>query len=192
MTSDDELHLALEEGERWLSRVCHDPTAPKTEDLKQRIRLALNERWLGETLADQPPAELADGVKSSLRAILESEFPSEPHRSVAMRSRSRIVRLYLWAGGMSAAAAAVVLFAVVGPFGLDAGLLDSSRAEAFERYRDDAITESLAALAEDVSEIEFALDGVPMGDALDNTFDDLLDSIDELMLERPVGEDDWT
>ncbi len=191
MTSDDELLLALEEGERWLSRVLRDPPAPKTEDIKQRIHLALNEQWLAETLDDQPPAELADGVKSSLRAILESELPSEPHRSVAARSRSRIVRFYRWAGGVSAAAAAVILFAIVGPFGLDPVPLDSSRAEAFEHYRDDGITESLAALAEDVSEIEFALGDIPISDGLDNTFDDLLDSIDELMLEGPVG-DDWT
>ena len=194
MTSNDELLLALEEGERWLSRVCHDPPAPKTEDLKQRIRLALNEQWLTEALDDQPPAELGHGVKSSLRAILESELPSEPHRSVAARSRSRIVRFYRWAGGVSAAAAAaaVILFAIVGPFGLDPGPLESSRAEAFEHYRDDAITESLAALAAEVSEVEFALGDVPISDELDNTFGDLLDSIDELMLEGSVGEDDWT
>ena len=147
VTSDDEMLLGVEQGERWLSRVCHDPPAPKTEELKQRIRLALNER-----------------------------------------SRLRTARLYRWVGGVGAAAAAAVLFAVVGPFGLDLEpLVDSSRAEAFEQYRDDPITESLAVLAEDVSEFELALGDGPIGDGFDHTFDDLLESIDELISEGPIG-----
>jgi hypothetical protein len=195
MTSDEQRMREIEQGERWFREVCAEPEPPDTNRIKRRVQLAVNEQWLGDQPNGQPPADLADRTKRRVWAAVAAERTARAGLRVPHGGTRLGRRFYQWAGGLGVAAAACLLAF----FGLREPLATTEEPtftllEAFEAFQEDELADSLAALEDDLTELELAVDTLSFISDDEEMFDDLLDTVDDLMREGETdqSETDWS
>ncbi|MFQ5414047.1 MAG: hypothetical protein ACE5E6_06270 [Phycisphaerae bacterium] len=72
MSPHDEHMHDIAAGESWLRAVAPDHGRPDVASVKRRVRVALQEAWLADTLRDHVPPELGDRVKRRVRSALNA------------------------------------------------------------------------------------------------------------------------
>ena len=134
----------IEHEEQWFSRNCERSVAVDTVEIKKRIRLEVNERWLARELRDDESCDLASRVRSHLRThvVPLSGDAASPDRW----PRGRVYRLYVSAVGALGVAAAVAWiwtgFLQSAPTSADK-TFETSYIDAFEQFSTDDFDESL-------------------------------------------------
>jgi hypothetical protein len=195
MTIDDERMAEIAEGEQWFREACMDLEAPDSVRIKQRVRIAINEHWLAPELGARPPADLADRTKRAVWAAAAAERTGAHAGPTAVahpRSRSRWIR---WAGGLGiAAAACLAAYLGVMESSLRTNGSTLSMLAAFDEFQPDELSESLDGLSDDLAELELAFDTVSGRDFQEESLDDLIDTLDDLISEDETGamDRDWS
>ncbi len=190
MTPDEQRMREIEQAEQWFRKVCRDPEPPDADRINRRVRIAINEEWLDRELGEQPSADLTDRAKRRVWAAVAAEKAAAQAPRDLGRRVTFTRRFYQWAGGLGVAAAACLL-AYVG-FRAPAVVVSEPSFEsliAFHEFHEDELGESLAALADDLTELELAFDALPSMSSDEEMLDDLFDTIEDLMRE---GELDWS
>ncbi len=186
MSADEQQLREIEAGEQWLRSVCIDPPAPDPEWLKQRVRVALEERWLGERPSERPPADLADRTKDRLRKAI-AEAQEGPAESPSVAGPRRVYRVVRWACGTGLAAAACLAMYV----GLQRPTVTFSPTESFLDYACADFDVSLATFDDELDDLEVALTEASTDAIDDELIDDLLDAVDQVDWDDSGG-DDWS
>ena len=194
MADHRDIQDAVDEGERWLRDRLEDPTCPNREALKLHAQVALDELWLRDELRGGERRAPAGRIKSVVRRALAQGARSAPWshpRDTAGNGRSRwSVRRWIGPAGLAAAAAVVVLMTLnERP---TAGRLDFPASDAFADYRIDELSLSLTVLSRDMDDLETYLGSGSWSDTMDDTMNELLDTIDTLMPARTTGTDGWS
>jgi hypothetical protein len=190
VTPDRHQQRRIEQQEQWLREVCADTEGPDVDRIKMLVHIEVNEQWLAQQLHERVPADLADRTRRRVRAILsEGGHPHEKHSGAAAVHPYRH-HLFRRLGGVAAAAAACLLV-LVSVYRVPPASAELSFVDAFERFTDDKLNQSLAVLAEDVDDLEEAFVTRAVEDLDDALYDDLMDAIDGIMWKNGAG-DDWS
>lgn len=161
MTDERTQRERIEQEEQWFSRNCERSVAVDTAEIKKRIRVEINERWLARELGDDASSDLALRVRSHLRThvVPLSGDAALPDRS----SGGRVYRLCVFAAGALGAAAAVAWiwtgFLQSAPPSVDKAV-ETSYADAFEQFSTDDFDESLSDLGTELE--RFAAKGMSL------------------------------
>lgn len=192
MTQSDRMHQDIGRGEEWLARVSPPVPAPDTNALKVRVRIALDEHWLAGQADPVAPADLDERIRvrlsdeASCTDVVRGGFVEA---GSAPRGRSP-ARLFRWAGGALALAAALVLsFRLMPePGGAAASL---SACDAFLVYdSQDLLLDEFALVDETLLELEYSEDLLFSFSYVDGELDDLREDIDNL-LSSDLDDTDW-
>lgn len=143
----------IERGEQWFSRRLERSVAVDTTEIKKRIRIEINERWLAQELGDDESSDLASRVRSHLKAhvVPLGHGAAMPERS----PRGRVYRLYLSAAGVVGVAAAIGWIWMGNPHFVPTSAVETaetSYADAFEQFSNDDFDESLSDLGTELDQ----------------------------------------
>ncbi len=194
MTDREKQRREIERDEQWLTErlggrsdeALAGFSLPRSEAIKKRVRLEIQEGWLEQNLEDDVPRDLAERLKAKTLAALRERSESSPakERSKAARGRWRLM-----VGWGLAAAACLGIYVGVRPVGHDGlgGSVTVLPGDPFGEYQEDELLVSLTRLGDDFDDLEYSLSEQGGFDAADFLLDDLLFEMD-----RVATDDDWS
>ena len=118
MMHHDDMHQEIGRNEAWLAARLVD-AAPDAEAIRTRIRVELNEQWLAERMTTPTSAELAQRLRSGIRAELARLYAAEVSGATAVARVRTVDSPRQFRGlrpALAAAAALVFLIAWSAPF----------------------------------------------------------------------------
>jgi len=184
MTDWDKQLREIHRDEQWLrdrlSGTSGDPATPDTEAIKDRVRLAVQERWLAENLNDDVPKDLAKRLKATTVAALGERSQLDPTTGSrqAVRGHWRIM-----AGWGLAAAACLMVYVGIRQVNQHdrGGSVAVAPGDPFSDYQEDDLLVSLTQLSDDFDDLEYSLSDQVGFDTSDFMLDDLLFQMDGVL-----------
>lgn len=108
MSDSQSKQEAIERDEQWLAGACERSAEIDVARIKRVVRIAVQQQWLAGQVSHDAPAELPTRARRVVREVL-----SDAPRGAGIGGRTPHFRSWVWIG-TGLAAAAVIVFAVVG------------------------------------------------------------------------------